>query len=131
MQVRVVLAVGRAHRGDLLATRDPLTATDEHFLKMTVKGVDVFHVAALAVSVPHDYDVAPAKMNVAGENHNAVSGAVNCVAQIGVAAASAVPIFAHVSAGSEPARFVITFRFGFADGEIEAVGDLGKAHVER
>src|SRR6476619_4021778 len=113
--------MGRDHRRDLLATRDPLTATDEHFLKVTVKRVDVFDVAALAVSVPHDNDVAPAQMNVTGENYNAVAGTVNRIAQIGVAAASAVPILAHGSARPETPRLVVAFRFGLADREITAV----------
>jgi len=43
-------------------------------------------------------------MNVAGKDHDAVAGAVNRVAQIGVAAANAVPIFAHVAARPEAAR---------------------------
>jgi len=58
MQMRVVLAVGCPHRRDLLAARDPLAARDEHFLQVTIKRVDVFHVPALEIGVPHDNDVA-------------------------------------------------------------------------
>src|SRR6185437_16745031 len=131
MEMRIVLAVGRAHRRDLLAARDPLTAANEHFLEVAVERVDIFHVAAIAISVPDDDDVSPAQMNIASKNHDAVAGGVDRIAEIGVAAANSVPIFADVTAGPEPTRLVVTFRVWLTDGKIEPVCDLGERAIER
>src|SRR2546423_12916125 len=98
MQVRVVLAVGRTHGRDLLAAADALTPAHHHFLEMAVERVDVFHVAALAISVPHDNDISPTQVNVAGEDDDSIANAVNRISQIRVAAPDAVPVFTHVAA---------------------------------
>src|SRR2546421_12758909 len=98
MQVRVVLAVGRAHGRDLLAAADPLTPAHHHFLEMAVERIDIFHVAALAIRVPHDDDVSPTQVNVTGEDDDSVADAVNRISQISVAAADAVPVFTDVAA---------------------------------
>src|ERR1041385_2635443 len=108
MQVRVVLAVGRSHRRDLLPARDPLSAADEHFLEMAVERIDVFHVAAIPISVPENDHVSPAQMDIARKNHDAVAGGVDRIAQIGVATADAVPIFPDVAAGPKTTRLVVT-----------------------
>src|SRR5204863_4430770 len=131
MEMRIVLPVRGPHGRDLLPARDPLAPADQHRVEVAVKGVDIAHVAVLAISVPDNDHISPAQMNVAGKDHDAVADTVDRVAQIGITAAHSVPIFTYVATGPEPAGFVIAFRFRFADGEIETVSDLREAGIER
>jgi hypothetical protein len=126
MQVGIVEAVGIADRGDLLAARHGLAAMDQHFLHMAIERIDIFYRAAFAKGVPHDHHVSPPLMTIARKNDYAVADAVNWIAQIGVAAPNAIPIFPEVSMRPETARLVITLCVRFSHRKIKPIGQLRK-----
>src|SRR3954468_19123575 len=131
MEVSVVTAMRVPHRGDLLAARYALAASDQHGVEVAVKGVDVFHAPAFAIGVPHDDNVAPPQVDVAGKYNDAVTDAVNGVPKVGIPAPNSIPVFPKMSVRTKAAGFVVTFRLWFSDWKIEAVGDLGKTGIQR
>src|SRR6266480_1651672 len=126
MQMGVVETVGVTHRRNLLSAANGLSAMHQHLLHMAIKRIDVLNRSSFTKSVAHNDHVAPALMTIARKNYYAVADAVNWIAQVGVAAANAVPIFAQMSLRPETARLVITLRVRFPDGEIKSVGQFGK-----
>src|SRR5439155_21187689 len=99
MQVRIINPMRRSDSADLLATRHALAITNQHRIEMPVKSIDRFQISFLAECVADDDDVAPAEMHIAREHHHTIADAVNRIAQIAVAAADAVPIFAEMTVG--------------------------------
>src|SRR5581483_3027344 len=130
MQVRVIKPVRRSHGGNLLATSHGLAFANKNVEKMPIKGIDRSNRAALAVTVPHDDDVAPAHMTVPRKNDQTVANAINRVAQIGVAASDAVPIFSKMSVRTKPARLIITLRIGSPDRKIESIREFRERSFE-
>ncbi len=65
-------------------------------------------------------------MAVAREHNHAITNRVDRVAEVSVAAAHSVPIFAEVSVQSNAARFIISAGIRFTDRKIEAVRQSGK-----
>ena len=96
---------------------------------MPVKSIDRFQISFLAECVADDDDIAPAEMHIAREHHHTVADAVNRIAQIAVAAADAVPIFAEMTVGPVAACLVIALRVRFSDGKIETIGEPRVGHV--
>ena len=95
----------------------------EKLVEVAVEGIDVADGAAFIIGVAQDDDVAPAEFVIDGEDDDAVADGINGIAEIGVAAAGAVPVLAQVAVRAKAARFVIISGVGDADGEVEGVGD--------
>ena len=72
--------------------------------------------------MPDDDDVAPAHLVVLSKDDDAMRGAADRVAQIGVAAAFAVPVFAEMSVVPESARDVKAFCVVASHGALKAIG---------
>src|SRR5689334_23314128 len=97
MKMRIVKSVGVADRRDLLSASHSLTALHHDSIEMAVERIDVTRSDSVAIGVAHNNHVAPALMTIARENHHAVSNHRNWIAEIGIASANAVPVFAHVA----------------------------------
>src|SRR5207244_9929145 len=108
MQMRIVKTMRVPDRRNLLSASNRLAAANKNFLKMSVKRIDVAHASAFAIGMPDDDHVPPALMTIARKNNDAVADAINWIAQIGIAPADAVPIFAEMSMRSHSTSFVIS-----------------------
>ena len=86
-----------------------------------VHGFDRVAFRRFAEGVAHHDDVPPAHVHVPGQHDDPGAAGVDRVAQVGVAAAVAVPVVAEMAVGCHAARLVVADGVGFADGEIEAV----------
>ena len=71
--------------------------------------------------MPDDDDVPPALMTIARKDNHAIANAVDRIAEIGVAAANSIPVFAQVAMGSKSASFVIAAGVGSPNWKIETV----------
>ena len=87
--------------------------------------------------MPDDDDIAPPGAEIARINDEAVGGHVDRVAQVGIAAADAVPVFAKVPIRAEAARLVVALAVFEPARQREAVGQpdggrvIGKEHAAR
>src|SRR5207248_6583296 len=104
VQVRVVLAVGRTHGANSMATRDFLAAAYQDRIQVSVERVDMFYHPAFTVSVPNNNDIAPSPMDIARKDHDSIAYTIDRIVEIRIAAANSIPVFAHVSTGAKPAR---------------------------
>ena len=101
---------------------------DQHFIEVAVEGVAKFDLTArrIAISMAGEHDISPAGADVVGKSDDAIRHRVNRVAEIFVAAGSAIPVLA-VMLGllqAQATRFVIAVGIGFAHGEIKAIGQV-------
>src|SRR5437773_3104181 len=119
--MRVVLAVRGSHRSNLLATGNALPAPHQNRIEMTVEGIDMFDASVFPEGVSDNHNISPSPMNVARKHHNPISNAIDRIAQVRVSPANAVPIFAYMSTGAEPASFVIALAFRLTDREIKTI----------
>ncbi len=94
MEVRGIHAAVVAHAGDEFVALHELAHVDAEIEQVAVKRIDVFRLAVLEIRAADDDDVAPAEPVVFGKGDDAIGCGINRVAEIGVAAADAVPIFA-------------------------------------
>src|SRR5258708_5796888 len=69
----------------------------------------------------NDDHISPALVTVARKDYYAVADTINGIAQIGVAAADSVPIFAEMSVRPHSARFVISTRIRFTHRQIKTI----------
>src|SRR5579864_5292916 len=97
MQMRIVKPVGVSERRDLLAAPHRLTAMHHNRQQMSVERIDAARHAAIAICVTNDDYISPALVTITCEHDHAVANAVDRIAQIGVAAANSIPIFAEMS----------------------------------
>ena len=97
MQMRIVETMRISDRRDLLPPFNRLPAMNKNFLKMPVKRIDVAHAAAVAIGVPDNDHVPPALVTIARKNNDPIADAIHRIAEIGVAAAHAVPVLAEMS----------------------------------
>ena len=117
-----ILAVVATHGADELAFLDEIVQFHEALVQMRVKTVHHGDAAVcFAKHVPHEDAVSPADADVLGENDDAAPDGVNGVAEVGIAAAVAIPILAHVAVGPVTARFVVTVGVRFAAGKVKTV----------
>src|SRR5688572_21015709 len=126
--MRAIHAAGGADGAELLAAREPLTDADVDAIEVRVQGLDDALAAAAAAAIAHAmhdaHDVAPAAAMIGGLDHAAVGDDEDRIAEIAVAAASAVPVRAEVRAlAPERLRVVVAVGVGRADRKIEAVGE--------
>ena len=97
---------------------------DQERVQMSVERVDGFDGVAfggLAEAVADHDDVPPAHVHVPRQDDDPVAGAVDRIAQVGIAAAVAVPVVAQVPVGGKAARLVVAVGVGPAHGEVEAI----------
>src|SRR6202011_5452253 len=97
MQMRLIESVRSAYRGNFLPTRHGLAAMDEHRVHVAIKRIDILDHPIFTITVAHDHDVAPAHVTIPRENHHPIANTVNRVAEVGVAAANSIPIFAKMA----------------------------------
>ena len=95
--MRIVKAMRVADGRNLLPAPHRLAAMNKNFLKVPVKRIDVAHAAAVAIGVPDNDHVPPALVTIARKNNDPIADAIHRIAEIGVAAAHAVPVFAEMS----------------------------------
>src|ERR1051325_351772 len=119
--MRVVLAVRGAHRSNLLAACNPLTAPHQNRIKMTVEGIDMFDASVFPEGVSNNHHISPSPMNVACKHHDPIPNTLDRVAQVRGSPANSIPVLAHMATGGEPARFVIAFAFRLTDREIKTI----------
>ena len=81
----------------------------------------MFHHPAFAISVPDNNDIAPSSMHVTRKHHNSIADTIDRIVQVRVATANSIPVFAHVSTGVKPARFVVALPFRSTDRKVKAV----------
>src|ERR1700736_2729871 len=118
-----------ADRRNVLPALNGLAAMNEDFIEMTVKRIDVAHASAFAVGVADDDHVSPALVTISRKNNNAIADAIHRIAQIGIAAANSVPIFAEMSVRSHSASFVISAAVRLTDRQIETVRQFGERRL--
>jgi hypothetical protein len=111
-----------ADRPHFLTATDVFTFVDENGVEMTVEGVDVSDPIALEVGVANDDHIAPTVTEVVGVDDDPAGGGCYGSAEIGIAAALAVPVIAEMAIGSHSAGPVI-FLSIHADGSLEEVGE--------
>ena len=129
MEVGGIHAVRGADGADLLPPHDLLIFSDRDFIEMGVNGIHSLHLRVLQKRMPDDDKVAPAHAHVPREHDETVRRGINRLAQIGVAALVAIPIFAHVVAGAEPARGVVVIGIGLANRLVETIGQTGPSRL--
>ncbi len=105
-----------------LTTTDWLTFADENGVEMTVEGIDISDPFALEVGVANDDHIAPTVTEVVGVDDDPAGGGSHGGAEVGIAAALAVPVIAEMAIGSHSAGAVIIFPI-HPDGGLEAVGE--------
>src|SRR6266851_2959042 len=121
MQMGVVNSVRGSHRRNLLSSGNSLALLHKNPIEMTVKRIDVFYCARFAKRMPHNHNIAPAKMHIASKNNDAIANAENRIAQISIATPESVPILAEMAFWTEPARFIVTLPIRFPDWKIEPI----------
>lgn len=114
VEVRRIRAVGGADRADPLAAADRCTARDVDRVEVRIQRLD-------ATPVDDADHVAPVTADIDRLDHDARRRGIDRVAEVGIAAAVAVPVVAEVLVHAERLRIVIAASIRRADREIESV----------
>src|SRR6476660_8685351 len=126
MQMRIILAMGSAHCYDLLSARNSLAPFLQDCVQVPIKRIDVFDSAVFPEGVTDNDDIAPTSVDITREDDDSISNTINRILKIRVAPPNTIPIFSHMPARTEAARFVIALSLWFTDRKIKTIGYLGR-----